>query len=27
VVGEILDYFEKPWKFEEEYAGYKAENP
>jgi hypothetical protein len=27
VVGEILDYFEKPWKFKEEYAGYKAENP
>ncbi len=22
--GEILDYFEKPWKFNEEYAGYKA---
>ncbi len=25
--GEILDFFEKPWHFDEEYAGYKAENP
>jgi hypothetical protein len=24
--GEILDFFEKPWHFDEEYAGYKAEN-
>jgi len=23
--GEILDYFEKPWLFNEEYAGYKHE--
>ncbi len=27
VVGEILDFFEKPWKWTPEYAGYKAENP
>ena len=24
-VGEILDYFEKPWKFNEEYEGYKED--
>ena len=24
-VGEILDFFEKPWHFEEEYQGYKEE--
>jgi hypothetical protein len=24
--GEILDFFEKPWKFDEEYQGYKHRN-
>ncbi len=24
-VGEILDYFEKPWKFDEEYKTYKED--